>query len=76
MPLLTDDEYAQENGVRCPACGSTMTRQLSQLDMSDETQLIGCRNCLSTWVDLYFMELKGYSDLTLADGTQLGGGRG
>jgi hypothetical protein len=59
---LSNDEYANDKGQHCPACGSDAISG-GDNDYTDEFCFVElyCGDCESSWVDTYV--LKGYKDL-------------
>lgn len=56
---MTDKEYVQTGGVRCPYCRSTNVEgQSIDVDAGEATQEMGCNDCNAEWVDCY--KLVGY----------------
>jgi len=57
---LTDKEYTESLGLRCPFCGSTnITGEEWEGDIASQKVL--CRDCGKSWWDRY--ELTGYEEI-------------
>ena len=59
-PLLTDEEYLEEGGTKCPVCQSTEVETIDSIeaDGSIAWQHVKCSSCGAIWQDNY--KLVGY----------------
>lgn len=57
---MTDDEYVQTQGLRCPYCRKNEVEGVSgvEIDAGVATQEIRCNGCERYWIDRY--HLMGY----------------
>lgn len=62
MTYMTDDEYVQSGGAKCPVCRSDAIYGSSAEVTSEKIyQECRCGDCGATWVDTF--ALVGYSEL-------------
>ena len=67
MTVLTEKEYVEMKGTKCPACGSIELEGRSiNIDGGTATQGMSCLDCCATWEDVY--KLSGYDLLEKGDG--------
>ena len=58
---LTNDQYIQEGGTRCPFCGShDIAGQEINIDAGAAWQDVCCNECGNEWQDTY--TLTGYAN--------------
>tara|TARA_Y100000310_G_scaffold329265_1_gene398764 strand:- start:837 stop:1046 length:210 start_codon:yes stop_codon:yes gene_type:complete len=60
---MTDAEYVEASGCRCPACGSDEIESTAgvEVDGGYASQEVGCLACPAVWYDTYI--LTGFDDL-------------
>jgi len=61
--MLTEDQYIQAGGNRCPHCASEDIESwdLPIVEGATATQKIGCNSCNKEWVDQY--QLVGFETI-------------
>jgi hypothetical protein len=60
--IKSPKEYADDDGMHCPFCGSyVMTSEGLEIDTIEITQKITCLDCKKTWCDVY--HLAGYKQI-------------
>ena len=71
LVLLSQKDYVEGQGLRCPICNQTNVAQNREVDVGIETVFVpvGCRACGTDWVDIY--TLTGYDNLDVS-GSVLG----
>ena len=57
---MTDDEYVQKQGFRCPYCREHTVEGVGgvEIDAGFATQEVRCNSCERAWIDRY--RLMGY----------------
>ena len=59
---MTNKEYVDDEGAKCPACKSTDLQGDSiHIEATHAYQPVACGNCGASWVDEY--DLTGYAEL-------------
>ena len=54
MPEMTEKEYLDWGGVKCPNCGSyNISGGEWNADAGGATQEVDCGDCNATWLDCY-----------------------
>lgn len=66
--VMTDKQYARCGGNTCPVCGMTGSLEGGSFDVDSgyALQEISCRQCASSWNDVY--ALTGFGELAREDG--------
>lgn len=61
---LTNEEYLESKGSKCPVCSSTeLEAGQIEFDGSDLIQEVKCLKCDAEWDDVYSTTLQGYDNL-------------
>jgi hypothetical protein len=64
IKTLTDKQYLNSKGTKCPNCHSTdIDGQEVDIDGDVATQEIGCNECNASWIDTYVR--TGYTNLVV-----------
>ena len=67
MTVLTEKEYVEVKGTKCPACGSIELEGRSiNIEGGSARQGMCCLDCGAFWEDVY--KLEGYDLLNKGDG--------
>lgn len=67
MTFLTDKQYTEAQGLRCPACHKKTAEATGMIESNGGRgyQSCNCGTCGAEWVDEY--RLVGYTDLAIPE---------